>query len=340
MASLAKLKSKVNFDRVSSAVAPSMEDRFAKANDVASRAGFAISNPNVSQDGTSVVKLDPNQLDDNPFNARHVYTESLIAERVASFKENGQQVPVSVFVNSRGGYTLIDGGFRKRAAIELGVSLDALIKPRPSDKELWKASAAANEHNPQSAIDDAFAFKRFLDEKIFDNQRAIAAFAKKDETYISRCIAITELPNSVIQLMCENPSRFSLNMAYEVLQLSKSNSVEELIGTVRTISEQNLSIREVRGVRSDVEHSLSSKAALNGLGSPNAPGSSASVDLSKKKRLRATPRTYKSRNKHIKGSVQSFPDSGRVVMAVDCGTNEKARTELLAVLKKFLLWTD
>lgn len=84
---------------------------------------------------TPLQEISPDAVKPNPDNPRLIFQEEEMNELLASIREGGIRVPVSVYGDS-GKYTLLDGERRWRCAKKLNLRvIPAIIQPKPSRLE-------------------------------------------------------------------------------------------------------------------------------------------------------------------------------------------------------------
>ena len=239
------------------------------------------------------------KLKDNPFNARSVYLDSKLNSLVRSIRDDGQQMPVVVMEDrgEDGFYILIEGHYRKRALLSIGVeSVMAIVVPHLEDIDLYRLSFVLNEERAQqTAIDDAISWNKLLQSGLAKTQDEVATLLHVSKSRVSKTISILELSEPIIELIRSNPEGFNISTAYELRQLSELCSPETLLKTAKDVSDGQYSKRDLIALRD--------KLLRN-----------------KKTRARSSPLELRLGGKKV-GMLRVF-DSGRILLEVKESTPE------------------
>ncbi|HDR9451903.1 TPA: ParB N-terminal domain-containing protein, partial [Burkholderia multivorans] len=114
----------------------------------------------------------------NPFNPRVFYSESSLHELALTLKREGQIEPIKVtrLPEFPGKLVVIDGQRRLRAtSINGDETINATFRTDHTPEQLYTIAYRANhDHERQTIFDDAVAWKRLLDEKVFPDQNTLA----------------------------------------------------------------------------------------------------------------------------------------------------------------------
>ena len=165
-------------------------------------------------------------IDDNPFNARWVYDDEIVVQRARDIRADGQLVAAMAVPSTAasGRFVLIDGHYRKLAIIAAGITHMLLDVREPmSQVEMYRLSFALNaQRTPQTALDNALAWQRLLDDKTVRSQTELTVLIGKNDTTISKTLQLLALPAEVLELIRSAPSRFSLKLAYALVLICKS----------------------------------------------------------------------------------------------------------------------
>lgn len=183
--------------------------------------GAALSSgslPHGRGDSVSIhVSLD--RLDDNPYNARTIYSPLRVRELRDDIKANGLRYPLIVVRTpadpSR--FWIIDGHTRHRAAKLLGLEL---IECRLADNvnplnglDLYSESYRLNDlHTPMTDIDKGMRWAAMITDEI-TSASEIAAAIGVDVSVVSRMCVYAKLPTALVQVITETPARFPYNTA-------------------------------------------------------------------------------------------------------------------------------
>lgn len=191
-------------------------------------------------------------VDDNPFNARCIYDDEVIVQRAREIRADGQLVAAMAVPSTAasGRFVLIDGHYRKRAIIAAGITHILLDVREPmSQVEMYRLSFALNaQRAPQTALDNALAWQRLLDDKTVSTQSELTVLIGKSDAMISKTLQLLRLPREVLELVRSAPARFSLKLAYALVLICRAGGSE----LARKLAEDALSLhipmKKVEGV--------------------------------------------------------------------------------------------
>ncbi|KAG8149112.1 ParB/RepB/Spo0J family partition protein [Burkholderia catarinensis] len=154
----------------------------------------------------------------NPFNPRVFYSESSLHELALTLKREGQIEPIKVtrLPEFPGKLVVIDGQRRLRAtSINGDETINATFRTDHTPEQLYTIAYRANhDHERQTIFDDAVAWKRLLDEKVFSDQNTLAEKIGKDKASISKTLSLNALPNTLLERMASSNDVVGLQAAY------------------------------------------------------------------------------------------------------------------------------
>ncbi|WP_063553133.1 ParB/RepB/Spo0J family partition protein [Burkholderia territorii] len=154
----------------------------------------------------------------NPFNPRVFYSESSLHELALTLKREGQIEPIKVtrLPEFPGKLVVIDGQRRLRAtSINGDETINATFRTDHTPEQLYTIAYRANhDHERQTIFDDAVAWKRLLDEKVFPDQNTLAEKIGKDKASISKTLSLNALPNTLLERMASANDVVGLQAAY------------------------------------------------------------------------------------------------------------------------------
>ncbi|KWA03906.1 chromosome partitioning protein ParB [Burkholderia cepacia] len=154
----------------------------------------------------------------NPFNPRVFYSESSLHELALTLKREGQIEPIKVtrLPEFPGKLVVIDGQRRLRAtSINGDEAINATFRTDHTPEQLYTIAYRANhDHERQTIFDDAVAWKRLLDEKVFSDQNTLAEKIGKDKASISKTLSLNALPNTLLERMAGANDVVGLQAAY------------------------------------------------------------------------------------------------------------------------------
>lgn len=199
-----------------------------------------------------IVELPLKAIKPSPFNPRHFYLKSSIAELAVNLAKQGQQQAIHVIPDytAPGSYYVSDGGRRVRALKEANKeTVKAIVVDLPIGIQSYKLGYDLNvQRDSQTVFDNAIVWKRFIEEKFFQSQRELADHLGLDESTVAVALSIAKLPESVMQEMVARPDRFGSNMAYQVGRYHGARGTEATLRLINRILADDLSTRQVADI--------------------------------------------------------------------------------------------
>jgi len=173
-----------------------------------------------------------------PEQPRHNFDEAELAELADSIKVHGVIVPLVVRPRQGGGYFLIAGERRWRAAQRAGLhEVPVVVQEVDSQVAFERALVENLQRSDLGPIEEAIAFQRLVDEFGL-TQEEIAARIGKDRSTIANSIRLLRLPPPVRQLV--EDERLSMGHARALLALDEPAAIER---AARHVVERQLSVR-------------------------------------------------------------------------------------------------
>lgn len=199
-----------------------------------------------------VVELSLKAIKPSPFNPRHFYLKSSIAELAVNLAKQGQQQAIHVIpdYDNPGSYFVSDGGRRVRALKEANKeTVKAIVIDLPIGIQSYKLGYDLNvQRDSQTVFDNAVVWKRFLDEKHFQSQKELAEHLGLDESTVAVALSIGKLPEAIMQEMVGRPDRFGSNMAYQVGRYHSARGTDATLRLITKIVSDDLSTRQVSDI--------------------------------------------------------------------------------------------
>lgn len=185
----------------------------------------------------------------NPYQPRREFDESELAELQASLKVSGLLQPITVRPASDGGYELISGERRLRAATRLGwTDIPAMVRD-VDDRTLLTLALVENlQRADLNAVDEARGYRRLSEEFGFTHAQ-IAEAMGKDRTSITSMLRILQLPVNVLEMV--EKGQLSAGHARALVSVTDERRALQL--ATESVARQ-LSVRELeRKVRETLE---------------------------------------------------------------------------------------
>lgn len=199
-----------------------------------------------------VIELDLKAIKPSPFNPRHFYLKTSIAELAVNLAKQGQQQAIHVIpdYSNDGMYFVSDGGRRVRALKEANKdTVKAVVVDLPIGIESYKLGYDLNvQRDSQTVFDNAVVWRRFLDEKHFQSQKELAEHLGLDESTVAVALSLAKLPEPIMQEMVARPDRFGSNMAYQVGRYYSARGVDSTLRLINRIVSDDLSTRQVSDI--------------------------------------------------------------------------------------------
>lgn len=302
-----------------------VQDRFAAAEAISAARPAGLANPGVPESfsaerdlmlpvhsGGKSLTVELHLVHDNPYNARTIYQEGIIQELVGSLKTQGQLVPALAVEHPTvlGHYQLIDGHYRKKALLHAGIDkIDITLVSSGGASHLYQLSYVANEkRSAQSTLDNAYAWKKLLDDGVVIEHQDIAVLTGTTAPEISKTLRLLELPTNALEKMRTAPERFGISNSYEVTLLAKYLPEQELLDVMDRVIAEDISTRALAKLRTSAQEG-------------------------KGRKPKELPRAYKIASAGAAIGTLKEWDSGKVVLEVNI-SDPKERVHLLATLKE------
>ena len=214
-------------------------------------------------------------LEPNPFQPRSAIDPARLAELAASIRQSGVVQPILVRPRG-GGYQIIAGERRWRAALAAGLSTVPVTVREVQDEQLLELAIVENLQREELApLEEAQAFHRLQDE-FHLTQEEIARRVGRERSTIANTLRLLRLPRELRELLAQG--RLDAGHARALLALERE---EEQIALGREAARRSLSVREVerrvaqaraprrpaRGTRSDANTRAAEERLRASLGS-------------------------------------------------------------------------
>lgn len=173
-----------------------------------------------------------------PEQPRHNFDEAELAELAESIKVHGVIVPLVVRPRPEGGYFLIAGERRWRAAQRAGLhEVPVVVQEVDSQVAFERALVENLQRSDLGPIEEAIAYQRLCDEFGL-TQEQVAERIGKDRSTVANAIRLLKLPPNVRQMV--EDERLSMGHARALLGLEEPAAIER---AARTVVDKALSVR-------------------------------------------------------------------------------------------------
>ncbi len=188
---------------------------------------------------SSTVILKLSEIKPNKEQARKDFNDDAIAELADSIAEHGVLQPLLVRPLMNGGYQLIAGERRWRAARIAGLSEVPVIVKSLSDEEAAVISLIENlQRENLNPVEEAYGFAELI-EKFGLTQEAAAQRVGKSRVAVTNALRIIKLPKKVIEMVRDG--RLSAGHAKAIAGIEGDKNI---IAAAQIIVEKELSVRE------------------------------------------------------------------------------------------------
>lgn len=186
-----------------------------------------------------LTRLPIDQIHADRANPRKSFDEAELEELAVSLKQQGVLQPVLVRRDPKGGYRLIAGERRWRAAQKAGLHEVPAIVREASDAEAYELALVENiQRADLNPLEEAEAFRRLVEERRM-TQEQVADRVGKDRSTVANALRLLTLPNEVKQLVLEGD--IDMGHARAILGLSKP---AEMVTVARAVITEKLTVRE------------------------------------------------------------------------------------------------
>ncbi|HHT9154898.1 MAG TPA: ParB/RepB/Spo0J family partition protein [Candidatus Tripitaka sp. YC43] len=196
-----------------------------------------------------VLHVDPNLVQPNPHQPRKNFDPQTIKSLTESIREHGLLQPILVRPGKDGGYQLVAGERRWRAARELGLnSIPVIIKDMGNKQSLSVALVENLQREDLNPIEKARAFWELIE--VFGlTQEEVGRYTGIDRSTVANFLRLLELPIEVQELV----SRGTISPGHARALISLGNETLQRKLCQRIIGE-GLTVREVEAIASGAKN--------------------------------------------------------------------------------------
>jgi ParB family transcriptional regulator, chromosome partitioning protein len=229
------------------------------------------------------------QLHPNRSQPRRRFDEEALEELAGSIREHGVLEPILVRRREAGGYEIIAGERRWRAAQRAGVHELPIYVRELTDAVAFEAALVENlQREDLNPIETALAFQRLIDEHGY-TQDQIADRVGKNRATVANSLRLLKLPEDVLSLL--EDGQLSEGHGRAILGASDGAAMQKL---ARVVLAQKLSVRETE------------RRARSGADGKSA----AQAEAAKKPEKSANVKDLERRLSHSLGTPVSVEDRG------------------------------
>jgi ParB family chromosome partitioning protein len=175
-------------------------------------------------------------------NPRKDFDEEALSELADSLREHGLLQPLLVRQRDGGGFTLIAGERRWKAAQRAGLKDVPVVVKEAADRQAFELALVENvQRRDLNAIEEAEAFRRLADEYGY-TQDQIARRVGKDRATVANAFRLLKLPEAVRAMVIDG--RLQMGHARALLGLDG----DALVGAAEQVVKQGLSVRQTEAL--------------------------------------------------------------------------------------------
>ncbi len=199
--------------------------------------GLDVLLPQSPAPASSLVELDLDQIQPNPLQPRLRFEPEKLRELAASIKENGVLQPI-VVRGSGGGYEIVVGERRWRAAQQVGLERIPAIVQHVSDEKMLELALVENiQRDELSPIEEGQAYQLLADQFALTHEE-IAQRVGRSRTAVTNSLRLLRLP-TLIQEKVMN-EEMSMGHARALIPLFRKDQLH----LAEQIIARGLSVRE------------------------------------------------------------------------------------------------
>ncbi|OPZ64150.1 MAG: putative chromosome-partitioning protein ParB [Firmicutes bacterium ADurb.Bin506] len=215
----------------------------------------------------STMELKLDELSPNPYQPRRSFDEAALNELAESVKAHGVIQPVVVRRVPGGGYQIIAGERRWRAARLAGLTTIPAVIKKMDDAAMMQVALIENlQRQDLNPIEEATAYRRLMDEFRM-TQEDVSAAVGRSRPAVANSVRLLNLPSSVQEHLAEG--RLSVGHARCLLTIENPEIQARLADH---IVEAGLNVRQAEQVARDISSNVSretKRAESDGDGDPD-----------------------------------------------------------------------
>ena len=199
--------------------------------------GLDVLLPQSPAPASSLVELDLDQIQPNPLQPRLRFEPEKLRELAASIKENGVLQPI-VVRGSGGGYEIVVGERRWRAAQQVGLERIPAIVQHVSDEKMLELALVENiQRDELSPIEEGQAYQLLADQFALTHEE-IAQRVGRSRTAVTNSLRLLRLPRLIQEKVMNE--EMSMGHARALIPLFRKDQLH----LAEQITARGLSVRE------------------------------------------------------------------------------------------------
>lgn len=201
--------------------------------------------------GEHVLSLDIKLIQPNPHQPRHYFDAEKLSELATSIKEYGLLQPLIVTEGENGGYIIIAGERRWRAAKSIGLIQISCIIRSMEQQQLQELSLIENiQRVDLQPLEEARAYRDLLDQYNY-TQEALAARLGKSRSHVANTLRLLALAPQFQELLIEGS--LTAGHARAILSLTEEEQQAFLAGR---IVKDGLSVRQAEQLAQELRQGV------------------------------------------------------------------------------------
>lgn len=197
----------------------------------------------VEEISSSANKLRIIEIEPNHNQPRKDFDEKALSELAESIEQHGVLQPLVVRPLANGGYQLVAGERRWRAARIAGLSEVPVIIKELTDEEVIEIAMIENlQREDLNPLEEALGYKHMMDELNITQEQA-AEKVGKSRPAVANALRLLKLPNEVCEMVKNN-----LISPGHARALLGFDSEDMMIQTAKLIVKEDLSVREIEAI--------------------------------------------------------------------------------------------
>ena len=247
--------------------------------------------------GTGEVLVDVDKLTPNPHQPRTEFDQQALEELAESIKEHGIIQPVLVEENENGGYYIIAGERRTRAAKLAGLKqIPVRIKKFSEERKLEVALIENIQRENLNALEEALAYRKLMDMSGI-TQEEVARRVGKNRSTVTNSLRLLKLPEDMQNALAND--KISAGHARALLSVTNPSDQRILFGRIMGMG---LSVRETE--QQALELNEGGRAAVSSKKAKQAPAKDPDVVNIEQQFIEALGTKVTLKGNLSKGSLQ------------------------------------
>lgn len=200
----------------------------------------AIFAENDTEDRNATVTLKLNEIEPNRSQPRKDFNDETLAELADSIAQHGVLQPLLVRPLMGGGYQIVAGERRWRAARMAGISEVPAVIRELSDNEVMELALIENlQREDLTPLEEAQGYQMLIDSYGM-TQDEVAKTVGKSRPAVANALRLLHLPEDIVELV--NEGKVSAGHARTLLSFQNE---EEMRAAAKAVAGQGISVREL-----------------------------------------------------------------------------------------------